>query len=158
MAPVIRSYKKVLNFAPASQMAGTDVFRTLTIGLDNASSGQLGVTDATIPTGCIVKYIEIQYCVSNLLGSTMFLHGHISQMNSGQVVPSPLTIGGDPLRNQIHHQFMFSVGQFQNSTHIFRFKIPKKFQRVREGTQWFFTVNGSGVFADVVQVIYKFYQ
>ncbi len=158
MRPVIRSYKKILNFAGASRAGSTDHFKTLTLGTDGLAAGQTGVTDVGVPTGCILKYIEIQYCVTNLVATTLFVNGHISQMHSGQTVPSPLTVGGNPLRNQVHYQFLFSVGKDQNSTHIFRFKIPKRFQRVREGDQWFFTVNANNVFTDIAQVIYKFYQ
>lgn len=156
--PVIQSFKKVLNFAGTSQSAGTTIQKDLVIGVDSVAAGQTGVTDANVPTGAIVKYIEITLCVTNLVAVSDFVHVAIQQLHSGQTKVSPQTVGGNPQRNQVFFQQMFSVGKEQNSTHVYRFKIPKKFQRVREGDKWIFTSIYSVVSTDILQAIYKFYR
>ncbi len=155
---VIRSYKKVLNFAPTARAAAADIFKSLSVGTDSLAAGQTGVTDAGVPTGCLIKFFEIQFSCSNLVNNSLFMHTTISLMRSGQVSPSPLVVGGNPLRNQVHHQSMFNIGGQQNSNHVYKFNVPAKFQRVREGDTWFFGHNGSQIYTDAAQVIYKFYQ
>ncbi len=158
MAPVIQSYKKVLNFAGTSQSSGTKISKLLIKGQDSVAAGQTGVTDANVPTGCIVKYIDITLCVTNLVAISFFHHLTIQHIHSGQGTIDPDVVGGNPQRNQVFHQALFSVGKEQNSTHIYRFKIPKKFQRVREGDEWVLVTKGSAVYTDIAQVIYKFYR
>lgn len=158
MAPVIQSYKKVINSAPASRAAATDITIFMTAGKDSVAAGQTSVTDPDVPTGSVIKYIEIQYCVTNLVAISAFFNITIQLVHSGQSPVSPLTVGGSPQRNQVFFQQLFSVGKEQNSTHVYRFKIPKKFQRVREGDSWLFTTNGSVVYTDAMMIIYKFFR
>ncbi len=157
MRPVIRSYKKVLNIAPASRAAAATISDPLVTGTDSISPGQTTVTDATVPTGAIVKFIEIHYCATNLVAISHFQSLTIQHLHSGQTGISPLVVGGNPIRNQVHLQMHWSIGQFQNSTRVIKFKIPKRFQRVREGDSWNLVRLGSAVYADSVLVIYKFY-
>ncbi len=156
--PVIKSYKKVLNFAGASHAGATDILFPLSEGVDSISAGQSTVVDGTIPTGSVLKFIELQYTAGNLSAVFNTLNFIIQQLQDGQTGSSPITIGGDKKRNQVHLQGAWSIGEGQNSTHVIRFKIPKRFQRVREGDKWFFIVRGSATFSDQLQVIYKFYQ
>ncbi len=155
--PVVRSYKKVLNFAPASTGAGIQTDFPLVTGVDGLSPGSTGVTDATVPTGSIVKYIEIQHCDSNITASAAFTHLCIQYLMSTQVALSPNGVGGNPQRNQVLYQKMYIMGQNQNSNHVMRFKIPKKYQRVREGQQWFLSTICSNSHVQGTQVIYKLY-
>ncbi len=156
--PVIQSFKKVLNFAPISQSAGSTITRVLVDGTDSVAAGQTGVTDSDVPTGAIIKYIEIQWAVNNLVNTSCFMNMTIQLLHSGQFAISPLVVGGNPQRNQVYHQQLFSIGQSQNSNHIYRFKVPKRVQRVREGDLWVFAHNGSAIHTDSMQVIYKFYR
>lgn len=158
LGTVIQSYKKVLNHAPTSRAAATDHLTLLTRGQDSVAAGQTTATDANIPTGALVKYIEIQYSSVNLVAVASFLHWAIIRTHSGQTAPSSNAVGGDPLRNQVHLQGMYTMGQNQNSNRTIRFKVPKKFQRVRDGDSWFFSKTCDTVFSDSVQVIYKFYR
>jgi len=158
MAPVIQSYKKVLNFAPASRLAATDIPFLIAVGADSIAAGQTGVTDNIVPTGCIIKFVEIQFSVENLLSTACFQHICIQHLRATQSAISPLVVGGNPQRNQVHYQLMFSIGEQQNSNHVWRFKIPKKYQRVREGDAWTLTTNASGVTTSACQMIYKFYR
>jgi len=158
MGPVIQSYKKVLNFAPASRIPATDIVASLVTGADSIAAGQTGVTDSICPTGAMVKYIEIQWSLGNLSGGNLFLHTAIELLHAGQAVLSPLVVGGNAQRNQVFHQSLVAIGTDQNGNRTFRFKIPKKFQRIREGDVWAFVRNGSATYSDALQVIYKFYR
>lgn len=156
--PIIKSYKKVLNDAAASRAAGTTVELDLVTGIDNNAIGQTGVVDGTVPTGSIIKYIEIQYACTNLVATSDFIHIAIQKLHSGQTKVSPATVGGNPQRNQVFFQKMMSVGQGQSAYWTIKFRIPKKFQRIREGDKWVFTRIFSAVTTDITQAIYKVYQ
>ncbi len=153
---IIRSYKKVLNFAPVSSGAGVKFDHGLAAGADSVPLGQTGPTDNTVPTGSIIDYIEIQWGVSNLAAASNFVHITVQNLVSGQAATvSPILVGGNPQRNQVHHQEMRSIGQGQNMTFVYKFKVPKMLQRMREGSQWFFTVLGTAAYTHSCQVIYK---
>ncbi len=155
--PVIQSYKKVINYAPASQTTSL-VVKGLSQGGDSVAAGQTGPTDIAVPSGSVIKFFEIQYSCTNLLSSQLIIHCCIELLHSGQSFVNPNVVGGSPKRNQVHFQQMFGVGLNQNSNHIFRFKIPKRFQRVRDGDVWNFLSLGSTAHSDCAQVIYKFYR
>ncbi len=155
---VIQSFKKVLNFAPTARAAAADIAHTLVTGTDSVAAGQTAVTDSAVPTGAVIRYIEIQFCVTNLVLVSLFHHISIQHLRSGQVFVSPLVVGGNPQRNQVHYQMLYSIGQTQSFSRTLRFKIPSKYQRVREGDRWQFVFNGSAVYSEAAQVIYKFYR
>ncbi len=157
MRPVIQSFKKVLNMAVASFTAGFQS-EFLAIGVDSVAAGQTTATDHQVPTGSIIKYIEIQLVVANLAAAAGFIDATIQYRLAGQVFINPRFIGGSNQRNQVLKQSLFSVGEGQNSTHVIKFKVPKKFQRIREGMEWALVWgNGSSVTREI-QVIYKFYR
>ncbi len=155
--PIIKSYKKVLNFAGTSQSVGnhTDV---MTNGVDSVAIGQTGPTNASIPTGSSVKYIEIQYSGYNGINAAVFVHFSIQLLHNGQSIVDPRLVGGNPQRNQVLHQDLATIGQLQSFNRKFKFKIPKRFQRVRDGDSWEFVYHNSGVINDIKQIIYKVYQ
>ncbi len=157
MRPVVQSYKKVMVFAEASFTAG---FQTelLVQGADSVAAGQTSATDAIVPTGSILKYIEIQFCARNAAAAALYLNCTIQYKLAGQVFLDPDSIGGSAQRNQVMHMDLFSIGTDQNSTHKFRFKVPKGFQRIRENTQWGLVWNSSGSVNRKAQAIYKFYR
>ncbi len=154
---VVQSYKKVLNFAPTSQTIGNH-FNILATGVDSVAAGQTGVTDADVPTGCIIKYFEIQYSQSNLVLINAFTHFIIQRTHAGQTAIAGNIVGGNPQRNQVFYQSLAMLGQQQNMNRTFRFKVPKKYQRIREGDNWSFGYTTSAVVSDACQVIYKFYR
>ncbi len=158
MRPVIQSYKKVLNFAPTSRLSGTDILSIMSTGQDSVAAGQTGVTDGNVPTGSLIKFFEIQWSLGNTTGGSMFMNCMIQQTHGGQNALSPLTVGGKSQRNQVFFQAAFQLGTGQNGSRVYRFKVPKKFQRVREGDLWIFSRNGNATYTDAVQVIYKFYR
>ncbi len=155
---VVVSYKKVLNFAPTSVGTAKQDF-LLVDGKDSVTSGQTGPTDANVPTGSIVTAIVIQLAITNLAAVSMFTHTTCQMLLGGQASTiAPNVVGGDSQRNQVFHQTMFSTGQFQNQTRSYVFKIPKKYQRVREEQKFLFSIISDGTNAHAVQVIYKFYR
>ncbi len=158
MRPVIQSFKKVLNFAPTSRLSAVEHPSVLSVGVDSAAAGQTGPTDANVPTGSVIKFIEIQWSMGNLSGGNNFFTTSIQKLHSGQAIIRSDLVGGDPQRNQIHNQTSFQIGTDQNGSRKYLFKIPKRFQRVRDGDSWVFTRRGSATFTDAVQVIYKFYR
>lgn len=158
MAPVIQSFKKVINVAPASRLSSTDIENNMSVGTDSVAAGQVGPIDAAVPTGSVIKYFEIQWAMGNLSGGSLFMHVAIQLIHQGQVIVSPNVVGGNAQRNQVFFQTFFQIGTEQNGSRIFRFKVPKKFQRVREGDVWKFVRQGSEVYADGLQIIYKFYR
>ncbi len=156
---VVQSYKKVLNFAPTSRAASTQVNYELVKGTDSVAAGQTGPTDAAVPTGSIIKSIEIQYTDQNLVNIASFLHVCIQRRLSGQAASVGCNVvGGSPQRNQVHWQSLRTIGQNQNVVIVKRFKIPAKYQRVREGAIWEFSNLASTIHTNACQVIYKFYR
>lgn len=122
MVAPIQSYKKVLHFAEASFSAGL-ANELLIDGKDSVAAGQTSATDAAVPTGSIIKWIEIHFAVSNVVLTPCFINCTIQYSLSGQGVVDPDLCGGDARRNQVLHMDLFTVGEGQNSTHKFRFKV-----------------------------------
>ncbi len=154
---VIQSYKKVINHAPASFTAGTNVY-AMTLGVDSVAAGQTGPTDTNVPTGSVIKYLEIQLALANLGVNASFIHIAIEQIHSGQSVIAPNVVGGDPKRNQVFYQQLFQLGADESFYRTFKFKVPKSFQRVREGDNWQFVWNSDATVSGSCQIIYKFYR
>ncbi len=154
---VIQSYKKVINFAPASFGAGFNS-QFIATGVDSVAAGQTGATDVNVPTGSIIKYFEVQFCVSNSVATACYVNCSVQYALSGQGFVNPDSVGGAGQRNQVLHQDLFTVGNQQNSTHKFKFKVPKKFQRLREGMSWALTWSNNVTVNNKTQIIYKFYR
>lgn len=156
-APV-QSFKKVINIAPASVGAAANNVTVIATGVDSVAAGQTSAIDSNVPTGSIIKYIEVHFNAQNLVNVAAFMHIAFQYLENGQSVVSPNVVGGSPQRNQVLRQDMFSVGQNQNVNRVYRFMIPKKFQRVREGRSWRFVSQCDQISTQVTQCIYKFYR
>ncbi len=155
--PVVQSQKVVLNFLDASFSAGFST-EQLAVGVDAVAAGQTSVTDANIPTGSMLKFIEVQFAVNNAAATAAYVTCSLQYKLVGQSFIDPSVVGGSKQRNQVLHMDLFSVGQNQNSTHKFKFKIPKGFQRIREGMSWGLTWNNSQTVNRRALVIYKYYR
>ncbi len=154
---MIQSYKKVLNVAPISRAAGTYT-TSMAAGQDGVAAGQTSPTDGNVPTGCIVKYFEITHSCGNAGTSPAFVWVAIQYILDGQsIIPADL-VGGNPRRNQVLHQAMFQIGPDQSNVRTYKFKVPKQFQRIREGMSWQFVRIFDVTTSEAVQVIYKFYR
>jgi len=152
--PLRKTYKKVLNFAASSHAAGTKVDIFMAVGVDSIAIGQLTPTDGNVPTGARITSFVIQYAAQNLALTPAFVHLTIQHLHSGQGTIDPRVIGGNPQRNQVFNQQLRSIGLQQNFNYVKAFKVPKKFQRVREGDSWSFTYFLDQVVSDIVQIIY----
>lgn len=155
---VVQSFKKVINEAPTSRPAATTIGRTASVGTDSVAAGQTSATDTAVPTGSVIKYIEFHYSFVNLVNVASFMHLCIQLLHSGQTAVAPNVVGGSPQRNQVFWQAQRCLGQTQNGNMVIRFKIPPKYQRVREGDSWQLTRTCDTVFSDSCQLIYKFYR
>ncbi len=155
MRPTIRTFKKVLNFAPASTGAGVQQDQVVITGVDNLAIGQTSPTDATVPTGSKIAYFEIQLALTNLSAVFCATHITIQRLVSGQTAISPLLVGGNAQRNQVFMQSLRSTGEGQNQTWTIKFKVPPKFQRMSEGTAWMFSFSSHVSTSFASQIIYK---
>jgi len=69
-----------------------------------------------------------------------------------------LSVGGDPIRNQVHLQLLRMLGANQNVNFHIKFKVPKQFQRVREGDFWLLVTESDVVTNSAWQFIYKHFR
>ncbi len=152
--PIIKTYKKVIHFINAGFTAGFQA-ETIATGTDSLAIGQTSATDGAVPTGSIIRYFEVQFAVSNLVSTPCYINCTIQYVLSGQGSIDPNTVGGSPQRNQVLHMELYNIGANQNSNHKFRFKVPPKFQRMREGMSWRMTWRTSATVNREVQFIYK---
>ncbi len=150
-----KTYKKVLNFAPTSISASTQQY-LLAVGQDGISPDQTGVIDPSVPTGAKLTKIVVQFPIGNLLASSLVVHVAVQYILSGQTAIAANVVGGNPQRNQVIHQFVKSIGQFQNASIGYTIRIPKRFQRLKESMQWMYTVSTNAVSIQTLQVIYTF--
>ncbi len=154
MRPMIKTYKKVLNFAEASFAPGNRA-EQIAIGVDGVAVRQLNATDGAVPTGSRLKFFEVQFVVANLQAQPIFVNCSLQYLLANQNHVDPDLVGGNPQRNQVLHQDLYSVGEGQNSTHKFKFKIPSKFQRIREGMSWELVWSNNNTVTKEHQIIYK---
>ncbi len=154
---VIQSQKVVQNFLDASFSSGFQT-ETLAIGVDGFAGGQTSATDSSVPTGSRINFIEVQFAVNNSVAIPVYITCTLQYKLSGQAFIDPSIVGGHKQRNQVLHMDLFAIGQDQNSTHKFKFKIPSKFQRIREGMEWGLVWNNSQTVNRRALVIYKYYR
>ncbi len=128
------------------------------VGVDSVAAGQVSATDTNVPTGSIIKYFEVMFAASNVVAAPCFVNCTLQYTLNPQAAIDPNAVGGDPQRNQVLHMDLFTIGQFQNSTHKFKFKVPKQFQRLREGMRWKLTWRNSATVNRECLIIYKFYR
>ncbi len=152
----IQSFKQVAVDGPASRAAATNIIHTILLGVDNYTGP--GAGNNAVPTGAKVMSIVIMAAFTNLVSVSALLHFDVQCFRSGSPVVTPGSVGGDPNRNQIIHTRMVFLGQNQNSNWMFRIKIPKQYQRIREGDAFQIVYRADAVFASATQVIYKFYR
>ncbi len=154
--PVINSFKMVVNTAPASVTASTQV-NAISLGTDLVAKGQATATAVAVPTGSQIKFFEIQHALGNLATTAAFIHGSIQLLHDGQSLVGPDVVGGSKRRNQVMHQWLYQVGENQSNSRTTKFKVPAKFQRVREGDAWQYVWKNSQTVSSAVQIIYKIY-
>ncbi len=155
MSP-IQSYKQVSVDGPASRAAATNILHGILTGVDNYTGPSAANNE--VPTGAKVMSVLVMATFSNLVLISALLHLHIQFFRTGTPVVTPGAVGGSSSRNTIVSTKMFFIGQNQNTSLVFLVKIPKIFQRIREGDTWNIVYRADAVFASATQVIYKFYR
>jgi len=155
--PVIQSFKKVINEAPVAQAAGSRSV-LITTGVDSTAAGQTSPTDVDVPTGSLIKYLELQMGLGQIVGGSVIVHYSLQLMRSQQVAVPSNVVGGSPRRNQVFRQYCFALGINQNFNRVIKFPVPERFQRVREGDNWVLEITTSNTLTQVFQFIYKFYR
>ncbi len=95
---------------------------------------------------------------SNLVEVSALLHFDVQFARSNSPIVTPGAVGGDANRNQITNTRMFFISKNQNTSLMFLVKVPKIYQRIREGDVWSIVYRADAVFASATQVIYKFYR
>lgn len=156
---IIQSFKKVINHPGTSNIAAATVVYQWANGVDSIAAGQTTGIDVNVPTGCIIKNVAIQWTGVNLTGGSNFFNCSIQFRLGGQTAfVSPIAIGGNNQRNQSLKQCSKSMGPNQSVNYSINFKIPPRFQRIREGTTWAFVTTASANWSSQCQFIYKFYR
>ncbi len=154
MAP-IQSFKQIAIDGPASRAAATTIIHNFLVGVDNYAGP---TTNVEVPTGAKVMSVLIMACFTNLVSVSSLLHFNLVCLRSGLPSVTPGAVGGSPQRNQVIFTMMKFLGHDQNNNFMFRAKIPKIFQRIREGDIFQLAYRTDTVFASATQVIYKFYR
>jgi len=95
---------------------------------------------------------------SNLVLISALMHFHFQFRRNGIGLVTPGVVGGNPNRNTITTTRMFFIGKDQNTTMVILVKVPKLYQRIREGDIWTLTYAADAVYASATQAIYKFYR
>lgn len=152
---VVRAAKYIIVEGPVSEAAGI-IAVPFIVGTDNASLGQTGVTDKTVPVGAKISQVEIFMPKVNLgAGTANFIHWTIQRASSGQSVINPITAAGSPLRTNIMLTGVLGLGAGQNNSLHIKFKIPSKYQRIRDGDVWQVVHNNGLVTSATYYFIYK---
>ncbi len=152
----IQSFKQINVDGPASRAAATNIAHTVLVGVDNYTGPSAANNE--VPTGAKVMSILVMATFTNLVSISSLLHLNFQFMRSGQAPITPGSIGGQPQRNQVISTMMKFLGQNQNSNYMWTIKIPKMYQRIREGDFWSIMYRTDTVFASATQCIYKFYR
>ncbi len=152
----IQSYKQVTVDGPASRAAATIIIHDVLLGVDNYTGP--GASNSEVPTGAKVMSFLLMATYSNLVAVSSLMHFHVQFRRSGTAVVTPGVVGGNPLRNTVTTTRMFFIGKEQNTTMVILVKVPRIYQRIREGDIWSILYSSDTVFASATQAIYKFYR
>lgn len=142
---MMKTFKKVLNYGIASTTL--IVADAAVVGVDSTALGQTGPGDANVPTGSVIKAIRVQAGFGNQ-STTVAMHVGVNmqyQLGGQATVLNPLAQGGSTQRNQVIKSWMFVLAPLEHRNIDVLIKIPKKFQRVREGMQWKLVHDSAGV-------------
>ena len=153
--PVIHSRKHQKVVGPLTSVPG-NVTNTILEGVD--SLNPIRQEDECI-TGSTVKYLNVQTSFQNLTTTdAIFIVCSIQKIHNGQVCIDPYTTGGSPQRNQVFKTVSRCVAPLQNTNINMSFKIPKRFQRMRDGDKWCLTTNSNIATEELLWFITKVYE
>ncbi len=156
LGSIVQSFKQITVDGPASRSAATNIVHDFLKGVDNYD-GPTALNNE-VPTGAKVMSVYIMATFTNLVSVSSLLHFMIGCRRAGQTFPTGGAVGGSNSRNLIIHTAMVFLGHDQNNNYVFRIKIPRIYQRIREGDTFSLLYRADTVFASATQVIYKFYR
>ncbi len=150
----MRTYKKQLNYVIVSSALVTA--DNLAVGVDSLAIGQTSITDANVPTGTRIRGFLIQLSITNPGTTSVEWGANVQYLLSGQAanVP-PLAVGGNPQRNQVIKSWHGIIAQDSMTNLNVYVKLPKQFQRIKEGTLWRIVIDSSAAREQAIQVIYR---
>ena len=154
---IIQSYKKVIDIAPESLTVNKHDI-AMSEGVDSVPAGQTSPTDNNVPVGAIIKNFNIDLAFINIGNTDCFVWITIQQLRATQTGVNPRVVGGNPQRNQVFRQIMRGIPPDTNANLHINFKIPKRFQRVRDGDTWIIRYENDNVVSRCAQIVYKFYR
>ncbi len=154
--PIVQSFKQISVDGPALRLAATNILHSLVIGVDNYAGPT--VANNEVPTGAKIFNIILFLSLGSIASPATTLHFTVQCLRSGQGQVPPGTQGGNPQRNQVIHTEMFFVTAQQSINRTMIIKVPKQYQRIREGDIFQLVYRGDTVFTSITQVIYKFYR
>ncbi len=150
----MRVFKKQINFTIVSSAVLTA--SPICTGVDSVALGQTSITDGNVPTGSIIKGFLISFGIANPSTTNLEVGVNIQFLLSGQATTvNPLAVGGIPQRNQVMHSWHFTVAQDSMVNRLKFVKIPKQFQRIKEGMIWNIAIDANTSREQAIQVIYK---
>ncbi len=152
----IQSYKQISVDGPASRAAATNIQHVFAQGVDNYTGPS--ATNNEVPTGAKLITIDLQLAFSQLVAVSSNIVFSVQVIGPAQGVVTPNAQGGNSMRNQVIYTRNFFCGKEQNTNFHLRLKIPRVYQRVKEGTLYMLVYRADTVFASVTQAIYKFYR
>lgn len=152
----VQSFKQIVVDGPASRAAATNIVTTLSNGVDNYSGPS--ANNYEVPTGATIKSFNVQICLMNLVSQVINVVVTLQLKRDGQSITTPNAQGGAAGRNRVFYTKQLFIGKDQQNNLEYNFKIPKKYQRVRETDQWSIVIRGDATFSSLVQGIYKFYR
>lgn len=151
---VTRVFKKQLNILAAGTTLQTNT--NIALGVDSVAIGQTSITDANVPTGAKIQAIKVCYSASNLATVGIEVGVVLQYRLSGQSSIDPLAVGGHAQRNQVLKTWHKGIAQDDSLNINEWIKIPKKFQRLREGMSWTLSASSNSVArTESMMFIYK---
>ncbi len=152
----IQSFKQITIDGPASRAAATNIVHDIVVGVDNYTGPTANNNE--VPTGAKIMSILVLATFTNLVSISSLLHFNIMMVRGGAPSPTPGAVGGSNQRNTVVFTHMAFLGQNQNSNFVFRIKVPRIYQRIREGDTFKIKYRTDTTFASATQAIYKFYR
>ncbi len=150
----MRTYKKQINhiIVSAAGLLAHDVV----VGVDSLALGQTSITDPNVPTGTKIRGITVMVSISNPSTLSLEYGFNLQYLVAGQTANvNPLAVGGDAQRNQVIKSWHGIVAQ-DTMVNVTKYvKIPKQFQRMREGMRWRLVSDSSVSREHAEQFIYK---
>ncbi len=123
-------------------------------------------TVATCPTNCQIKgfYLETSYNnVDNIVGRLDWYLAKRPSQIAISLFPTPGNVGGNVSRKFVFHERKgifngtATTGGGQMSKAVEFIAIPKRFQKMSEGDEWFIRVGASENYSFCLKAIYKWF-